>query len=169
MDPFSQPLNHDHLPKLFIILAYMQGIQLTHSTLAQICIQELATNFYQGRFSLLGLLQSFYCRQSLLAYAYRVSWLDATTRVLFIIWLPHAIHLTYHHHVFSVELSMSQTRKLRFHVFQSISRVMNIRPGITIVYWFKFTQRLIYSCFLLRWVNLVLFLIAAVITCILLS
>jgi hypothetical protein len=119
---------------------------------------------------LLGLLQSFYCAccrasiaGNLLEYMYRVSWLNATTRI-FIIQLPHAIHLTYHH-VFYVKPSMSQTPKLRFHVFESISSVMNIWPRVMIVEWFKFAQRLIYSYFLLRWANLVLFLIITVITC----
>jgi hypothetical protein len=114
---------------------YMQGIQSTHSLpWLRFASKSLLQIFIKDGFPCWALLQSFYCCQSLLAYAYRVSWLDAaTTRVLFIIQLPHVIHLTCHH-VFSVELSMSQTQKLRFHVFQSISRVMNIRPRITIVY-----------------------------------
>jgi hypothetical protein len=88
-------------------------------------------NFLSRSVPFLGLLQSFYwtcCRASiavnLFAYMYRVSWLNATTRV-FIIQLPYAIHLTYHH-VFYVKPSMSQTPKLRFHVFENISSVMNI-------------------------------------------
>jgi hypothetical protein len=141
----------------------MQGIQWTNSTLAQICIQELATIFYQGQFPCWAC-----CRASiavnLLTYMYRVSWLNATTRV-FIIQLPHAIHLTYRH-VFYVKPSMSQTPKLRFHVFESINGVVKIWPRVMIVWWFKFAQRFIYSYFLLRWVNLVLFLIITEITCI---
>jgi hypothetical protein len=105
----------------------LEGIQWTNSTLAQICIQELATNFYQGQFPCWAC-----CRASIaVAYMYRVSWLNATTRV-FIIQLSHAIHLTYYH-VFYVKPSMSQTPKLRFHVFESINSVMNIRARVTIV------------------------------------
>jgi hypothetical protein len=126
----------------------MQGTQWTNSTFAQICIQELPTNFYQGQFPcwaccrvsialvvelLLLSIASHTCigfrgrasiAVNLLTYIYRVSWLNATTRV-FIIQLPYAIHLTYHH-VFYVKPSMSQTPKLQFHVFESISSVMNI-------------------------------------------
>jgi hypothetical protein len=149
----------------------MQGIQWTNSTLAQICIQELATNFYQGQFPCWACCRAFYCAccrasiaVNLLAYMCRVSWLNATTRV-FIIQLPHAIHLTYYH-VFYVKPSMSQTPKLMLYVFESTSSVLNIQPRVTIVWWYKFAQRLIYSYFLLTWVNLVLFLIATVIACI---
>jgi hypothetical protein len=106
----------------------MQGIQWTNSTLAQIC-QELATNFYQGQFPCWACCGASIA-VNLLAYMYRVSWLNATR--VFIIQLPHAIHLTYHH-VFYLKPSMSQTPKPRFHVFESISSVMNIRPGVTIV------------------------------------
>jgi hypothetical protein len=108
----------------------MQGIQWTNSTLAQICIQELATNFYQGQFPWWACCTASIAL-NLLAYMYRVSWLNATTRV-FIVQLPHAIHLTYHH-VFYVKPSMSQTPKLKLHVFESSSSVMNIRPRVTIV------------------------------------
>jgi hypothetical protein len=73
--------------------------------------------------------------------------------------------LTYHH-VFYVKLGMSQTPKLWFHVLECISSVMNIWPQVIIVWLFKFAQRLLYHDFLLRWVNLMFFLIAIVFTCI---
>jgi len=92
--------------------------------------KSLLNFFYQGQFPCWAC-----CRASiainLLAYMYRVSWLNASTRV-FLIQLPHAIHLTYHH-VFYVKPSMSQTPKLRFHVFENISSVMNIWPRVTTV------------------------------------
>jgi hypothetical protein len=101
----------------------MQGIQWTNSTLAQIWIQELATNFCQGWFPCWACWRASIA-VNLLTYMYRVLWLNATTRV-FIIQFPHAIHLTYHH-VFHVKPSMSQTPKHRFNVFESISSVTNI-------------------------------------------
>jgi hypothetical protein len=57
----------------------MQGIQWTSSPLAQICIHEFATNFYQGWFSCWAIAIN------LLAYVYTALWFNATTRKVFII------------------------------------------------------------------------------------
>jgi len=62
----------------------MQGIQWTNSPFAQICIQEFATNFYQGRFPCCAIAAN------LLAYVYMALWLNATTRKMFIIQSPRA-------------------------------------------------------------------------------
>ncbi len=151
----------------------MQGTQWTNSTFAQICIQELPTNFDQGQFPCWACC----CRASIALVVVELLLLSISSHTCIGFRgsmqqqeysssnLPHAIHLTYHHVFYVKPPSMSQTPKLRFHVFESISSVMNIWPRVMIVEWFKFAQRLIYSYFLLRWANLVLFLIITVITC----
>jgi arabinogalactan endo-1,4-beta-galactosidase len=58
--------------------------------------------------------------------------------------------LTYHYHVFYVKPSMSQTPKLWLHVFQNISSVLNSQTKKTIVWQFKFAQKLMYHDFPLR-------------------
>ncbi len=120
---FLSTFNHDRLPSCSSVqhkCKESNGLILPSLRFAS---KSLLQIFYQGQFPCWAC-----CRASiavnLLAYMCRVSWLNATTRE-FIIQLPHAIHLTYHY-VFYVKPSMSQTPKLRFHVFVSISSVMNI-------------------------------------------
>jgi hypothetical protein len=127
---FFSTFNHDHLPSC--------------SSFRHKCKESNGLILPWLRFASKSLPQFFIkvsslcwacCRASiavnLLTYVYRASWLNATTRV-FIIQLPHANHLTYLY-VFYVKPSMSQTPKLRFCVFESISSVMNIRPRVMIV------------------------------------
>jgi len=62
----------------------MQGIQWTNSPLAQICISQFATNFYQGWFPCCTIAINLF------TYVYTALWLNATTREVFIIQSPHA-------------------------------------------------------------------------------
>jgi len=127
---FLSTLNHDHLPSC--------------SSFWHKCKESNGLILPWLRFASKSLLQIFIKVSSLVELVAEllllsISWhtcigfrgSNATTRV-FIIRLPHAIHLTYHH-VFYVKPSMSQTPKLRFDVFESISSVMNIRPRVMIV------------------------------------
>jgi hypothetical protein len=87
--------------------------------LAQICIQESATNFYQGWFPCCAIAIN------LLAYVYTALWRNATTRKCSSSNHHVRMLLTYHH-VFYVKPGMSQTSKLWFHVLEHISNVLNI-------------------------------------------
>jgi hypothetical protein len=96
----------------------MQGIQWTSSPLAQICIQEFATNFYQG--SLVGLLPSI-CSHMFIRLCGSTQQQEKCSSSN-----HHVQMLLTYHHVFYVKLGMSPTPKLWFRVLERISNVMNI-------------------------------------------
>jgi hypothetical protein len=129
---FLSTLNHDHLPSCSSFWHKWKGIQWTNSTLAQICIQELATNFYRGQFPcwacciasivlVVELLLPSISSHTCIGFCGSMQQQEYSSSNCHL----QLIHLTYHH-VFYVKPRMSQIPKLRFHVFESISSVMNI-------------------------------------------